>query len=122
MGCTLRALKNKTETGKEFVTYWFWWNPLWDYICETCKYLLEVSQIRNRDKVVDEKQAKKITRRLKYLIFIGKVREYERLLPYYVSGTDYADYSFHEEKVKEFIEFAEQSGGFEITDGYIEKQ
>ena len=111
----------------------WWWRPLWNYVCENCQDFLDDDDCEaggyNDGKIINQRKAGKIAKRLNFMLDEGIVKEHEvmheaeRLAAKennkgkeiddegYMWG---ASYPFCEDNVREFANFCAESGGFSI--------
>ncbi|NQT07296.1 MAG: hypothetical protein HQ575_07140 [Candidatus Omnitrophica bacterium] len=136
MSFDLVGVKCKNRKGEYFRANIWWWPPLWNYVCEHCKDILAPKQIEdghyNSFVFIEEEQARIMADRLETLMLEGKIKQHEKEYVFdtlrnsnkgsYKTAIDIAKalnyparaFKFNAEVVKEFIEFAKNSGGFVI--------
>ena len=99
---------------------WFW-RPLWSFICKECDDILTINDAEkgsyNDGHRITKAKANKIAKRLKKLLENGEVDLHKASYDGHVekSNEKWAkSYPFTIENVCKFVDFCEQSGGFEI--------
>ncbi len=112
MGFDIYGTRRRSERGRHFGINGSWWGDLASYILDVCSDLFRDGEATeswfvNEGQRVSSKTAKAIAARLQELLQSGAVKQYLRE---HSSASD----SFTEEIVKEFAEFCDSSGGFEI--------
>ena len=114
----IHGMKNRGKPGSAIEMHGLWWYPLWEYICEHCKDILGPEQIdsgyERKGEIVSKYQVDMMVKRLEELILKGETRAYERKFAYAEQKNYENHFKFHEENVKEFIEFAKVSDGFAV--------
>jgi len=100
---------------------WFW-RPLWSYVASVCWNILSDKDIEkgswNDGHKISKTKAKRIASRLRRLIREGHVAsveaKYKNEQDKLPDGDWDKAYPFNEENVRQFSNFCENSGGFEI--------
>jgi len=144
MGFDIYGNKPKSEKGEYFRSNVWYWRPLWDYIFRVCSDVITEEDYKkghyNDGHLIDARKAKRIAKRLRFLLDEGEVKRWERVYKRRLkslpdvkcdacNGTGKkcnkcqgkgkvrpyeTFYPFEENVVREFCEFVEDSGGFRI--------
>ena len=121
MGFDLVGIKAKSEKGKYFRNNVWYWRPLWTYICDECDDILTVKEAEagtyNDGVKITKAKAEKIAKRLQKRIDDGSVDLHKAGYDGTVEQVNdewAGNYPFSVENVIDFIQFCEESGGFEI--------
>ena len=118
---------DEINVGNYFRNNCWWWRPLWHFVCSTCEHILTEKQMDsgnyNDGCVIEEKQAKAISKQLTKLDKEGLIAKHEveyeakRLAQEERNDKDErfaANYPFSRDNILEFAKFCKESGGFEI--------
>lgn len=140
MGFCLSGVNYKDYKRVNLKVSLWWWDPFWYYVCENCMDILTIEQRKMGFQnhcatgLINQEQVDKIITRLEGLLSEGRVKEHESVfrgnISRYGNGIsnvllrideeenkeliDLLPYKFEESFVKKFINFAKDSGGFEI--------
>ena len=121
MGYDLYGIKAKNKKGEYFRNNIWWWRPLWIFTCNVAGNLFtENNQMAggsNSGYKIPAKKTEKLAILLKESIKDGRAKTYANLNK--KNAKENKDrlsnmYPFTVKNLKEFIEFVENSGGFEI--------
>ena len=122
----LYGIKPKNEKGKYFRNNIWHWHPLWAFVCTVCDQILTEQEMSggyfNDGQKISKTKAKQIAERLLDVLKNERKLFEDALkveMEYYKKQNeelknDGRTPCFNEENIKEFAEFCEQSGGFEI--------
>ena len=121
MGFDIIGIKAKSEKGEYFRNNVWYWRPLWTYICNECDDILTIKQAEggcfNDGVKISKAKAEKIAKRLNERLNDGSIDLHKAGYDGHVEESNEEwpkNYPFTVENVCKFIDFCEQSGGFEI--------
>lgn len=119
MGVGCYGITDTELEGVDYSSNWWFWRPLWDYVCASCDDIITTEEHRrghyNCGDLWDREKNLRVAKRLRELI---EQADHDKYAEHYdekikVEGKTF-DYPFSARCVEEFTDFLEKADGLAI--------